>query len=201
MIDAVGATPVRIQAMRAVVPGGRVVFIGLHDEESALPANYLIRQEITVTGSFAYTDDNFAQAVDLLVRGGIRPSSDWLEERRLNEGPAAFAELVDGKARAVKIVLTMDLPTDKLINREIRMKISAVRPLVLGTPWPTSHLWLSRPMRYSAASVRHAWRITQITVRLPPGNQSQSHLGSDPFKIEIWSSACFGATSLVPVRL
>ena len=110
VIDAVGATPVRTQAVRAVVPGGRVVLIGLHDEESVLPANYLIRQEITITGSFAYTEAEFAQAVDLLVRGVVQPSADWLEERPLSEGPAAFAELVDGTARATKIVLTSPMP-------------------------------------------------------------------------------------------
>lgn len=108
VIDAVGATPVRTQAIRAVVPGGRVVLIGLHDEESVLPANYVIRQEITVTGTFAYTDNDFAQAVDLLNRGVVRPSVDWLEERPLGDGPAAFTELVDGKAKAAKIVLTVD---------------------------------------------------------------------------------------------
>jgi threonine dehydrogenase-like Zn-dependent dehydrogenase len=112
VIDAVGATPVRTQAIRAVVPGGRVVLIGLHDEESVLPANYLIRQEITVTGTFAYIDDNFTQAIDLLVRGVVRPSIDWLEERPLSDGPSAFAELVDGKAKAAKIVLTIAAPTD-----------------------------------------------------------------------------------------
>ena len=108
VIDAVGATPVRIQAIRAVVPGGRVVLIGLHDEESVIPVNYLIRQEITVTGTFAYTDDAFTQAVDLLTHGVVQPSVDWLEERPLSDGPAAFAELVDGKAKAAKIVLTVD---------------------------------------------------------------------------------------------
>ena len=107
VIDAVGATPVRTQAIRAVVPGGRVVFIGLHDEESVMPANYLIRQEITVTGTFAYTDDAFTQAVDLLIRGVVQPSADWLEERPLSDGPAAFAELVNGKAKVAKIVLTV----------------------------------------------------------------------------------------------
>ena len=107
VIDAVGATSVRTQAMRAVVPGGRVVLIGLHEEESVLPANYLIRQEVTVTGSFAYTDTDFAKAVDLLVHGVVRPSADWLEERPLRDGPSAFAELADGKAKAAKIVLTL----------------------------------------------------------------------------------------------
>jgi L-iditol 2-dehydrogenase len=106
VIDAVGATPVRTQAIRAVRPGGRVVLIGLHDEESVFPANYLVRQEIALTGSFGYTETDFTQAIDLLARGVVQPSGDWLEERPLSDGPTAFAELVDGKARAAKIILT-----------------------------------------------------------------------------------------------
>jgi threonine dehydrogenase-like Zn-dependent dehydrogenase len=118
VIDAVGATPVRTQAIQAVVPGGRIVFIGLHEEESVLPANYLIRQEISVSGSFAYTDSDFAKAVDLLARGVVHPGTDWLEERPLRDGPSAFAELVDGKARVAKIVLTLDVPMDGTMETE-----------------------------------------------------------------------------------
>ena len=112
VIDAVGTTSVRTQAIRAVVPGGRVVLIGLHEEQSVMPANYMIRQEITVIGSFAYTDADFAKAIDLLLRGVVQPSDDWLEERPLSDGPSAFAELVDGKARAAKIVLIPQVSID-----------------------------------------------------------------------------------------
>jgi L-iditol 2-dehydrogenase len=119
VIDAVGATPVRTQAIRAVRPGGRVVLIGLHDEESVFPANYLIRQEITLAGSFAYTEPDFTEAIDLLARGVVQPSGDWLEERPLGDGPAAFAELVDGRARATKIVLTLASTGDGSTNAEM----------------------------------------------------------------------------------
>lgn len=105
VIDAVGAAATRTQALQAVVPGGRVVFIGLHDEESLLATNYLIRQEITITGSFSYTHQNFAHALTMLQAGLLLPEADWLEERPLAEGPAAFAELVNGTASTTKIVL------------------------------------------------------------------------------------------------
>lgn len=105
VIDAVGATPVRAQAINAVVPGGTVVLVGLHDEASLLPANRIVRQEVTLVGSFAYTPDDFKRALDLLVQGSVRPSADWLQERPLGEGAAAFAELVSGKAATTKIVL------------------------------------------------------------------------------------------------
>lgn len=105
VIDAVGSNVTRAQAVQSVVPGGRVVFIGLHNEESPLAANYVIRQEITLVGSFAYTNADFVEALDLLKRGVVQPAADWLEERPLAAGPASFAELVDGTAAASKIVL------------------------------------------------------------------------------------------------
>ncbi len=120
VIDAVGATPVRAQAIQAVRPGGRVVLIGLHNEESIVPANYIIRQEITLIGSFAYTQTDFIQSIDMLARGVVKPEGDWIEERPLGDGPAAFAELVDGKAKAAKIVLTLGSPAGRSIKAEMQ---------------------------------------------------------------------------------
>src|SRR5437879_9741431 len=105
VIDAVGATATRTQAVQAVVPGGHVVFVGLHAEESPLAANYLIRQEVTIIGSFAYTHHDFGSAMTMLNADKLQPEAYWLEERPLAEGPAAFAELTRGTARATKIVL------------------------------------------------------------------------------------------------
>lgn len=105
VIDAVGLTVTRDQAVRAVIPGGRVVFIGLHDEESMVGANYIVRQEITVIGSFTYSDADFTRALDLLAAGKVPLDGDWLEERPLAAGPAAFEELIAGTTRAAKIVL------------------------------------------------------------------------------------------------
>jgi threonine dehydrogenase-like Zn-dependent dehydrogenase len=107
-IDAVGTGQVRDQAVRAVVPGGRVVLLGLHHEESLMPANYIIRQEVAITGSFSYTPPDFARALELLKAGVALPAPDWLETRPLSAGPASFAELVDGRAAATKIVLTLE---------------------------------------------------------------------------------------------
>jgi len=104
-IDAVGSHATRQAAVKAVRAGGSVVLIGLHDAESPLEANYVVRSEIHVAGSFAYTPANFAQAVEMLIVGDIQPSEQWLEERRLADCPAAFAQLVDAPSAAAKIVL------------------------------------------------------------------------------------------------
>ena len=105
VIDAVGASSTRAQAVQAVVPGGNVVFIGLHDETSPLAANYVVRQEVTIRGSFSYDQSDFKRAFDLLTQGLLQSGTDWLEERLLASGPTSFAELVDGQVAATKIVL------------------------------------------------------------------------------------------------
>ncbi|GAB4114230.1 MAG: galactitol-1-phosphate 5-dehydrogenase [Roseiflexaceae bacterium] len=102
VIDAVGVHASREQAIRWVVPGGRVVFIGLHEEESPIPANYLIRQEVTVTGSFCYNPSDFAGALALLQ--SLPNMEQWLDLRPLRAGADSFAELVRG-SNVVKITL------------------------------------------------------------------------------------------------
>jgi threonine dehydrogenase-like Zn-dependent dehydrogenase len=105
VIDAVGTTATRQQALLSAVPGSRVVFIGLHAADSPLDFSYLVRQEITIAGSYAYTQTDFARALDLLKQGVLQSGDDWVEERPLAEGGIAFAELVDGTATATKIML------------------------------------------------------------------------------------------------
>jgi threonine dehydrogenase-like Zn-dependent dehydrogenase len=105
VIDAVGANTTRAQAIQAIVPGGTVVFIGLHDETSLLAANYLVRQEIVLRGSFSYDQSDFEYALDFLQRGLLPAEGNWLEERPLANGPCAFADLVASKVTATKIAL------------------------------------------------------------------------------------------------
>ena len=104
-IDAVGSDVTRQTAVKAVRAGGSVVLVGLHNAESPFEANYMVRSEIHVTGSFAYTHANFAQAVEMLLAGEIRPSEQWLEERSLADCAMAFAQLVDTPSATAKIVL------------------------------------------------------------------------------------------------
>ena len=104
-IDAVGSAATRAQCIQGVVPGGRAVFIGLHEEESNIPVNYLVRQEVSVTGCFAYSPEDFGSAVGMLERGVMKPEGYWLEERPLADGKEAFTELADGKCAKAKLVL------------------------------------------------------------------------------------------------
>jgi threonine dehydrogenase-like Zn-dependent dehydrogenase len=104
-IDAVGAGATRGQCVEAVAPGGRVVFVGLHEEESALPANLLIRKELSVKGDFAYTPADFAEALGWLTAGRAR-IDPWLATAPLAEGGAWFERLLAGPGPVAKVLLT-----------------------------------------------------------------------------------------------
>jgi threonine dehydrogenase-like Zn-dependent dehydrogenase len=103
-IDAVGAAATRQQCLAAVAAGGKVVFIGLHEEESSLPVNLMIRQEITGQGAFGYTPHNFNTAVAWLAAGRIKLDR-WLVTAPLAEGPDWFERLLSGPGPVAKVLL------------------------------------------------------------------------------------------------
>jgi threonine dehydrogenase-like Zn-dependent dehydrogenase len=103
-IDAVGANATRRDCIEAVAPGGRVVFTGLHEEESPLQANYIIRNEINIQGSFAYTPLDFEAAFDWLAAGRIE-IDPWILKAPLGEGGAMFERLLSHPGPVAKILL------------------------------------------------------------------------------------------------
>ena len=63
VIDAVGSAATRAASVAHQRPGGVAVWLGLAEEEAGFDANALIRSEKRVLGSFAYRDEEFAQAM------------------------------------------------------------------------------------------------------------------------------------------
>lgn len=106
VLDAAGFQPTREQAVQLVNPGGTVMNIGLGIDGTMLPVNTMIRREIEVLGSFCYSEEDFAQSVRLLSDGRITETG-WTQVRPLEEGGAAFAELVAGKVHYGKIILSV----------------------------------------------------------------------------------------------
>ncbi len=64
----------------------------------------LTLQEITFTGTYCYTPEEFRTVVRLLVEGRFG-ALDWLETRPLAEGARAVADIDAGCVAAAKIVL------------------------------------------------------------------------------------------------
>ena len=104
-IDAVGLQQTRSSTINLVRRGGSVVFVGLHENDSTIPGNLIVRNEISVTGSFCYTDDDFRTAVNLLNNGFIEARGGWVDIRPLDQGNEAFMEQTTEYAPFSKIVL------------------------------------------------------------------------------------------------
>lgn len=104
VIDAVGAKATREAALRAVRPGGVVMHIGLQDWASTIDMRKLTLSEITLIGTYTYTQSDLRATVAAL-HAGIFGDLAWVEQRPLDHGAQAFADLDAGRSPAAKIVL------------------------------------------------------------------------------------------------
>ena len=105
VIDAVGAAATRRMAVEELLrPGGRVVFVGLHEDDTTLGFHAVVRGQLDLQGSYAFTADDYSQAVEWLVEGRAG-FGDLPPILPLEEGPNAFAELVRGPSERIKVFL------------------------------------------------------------------------------------------------
>ena len=95
VVDAVGADATRAASISLLRPGGRALWLGMHDAQATIPAFDVVVREQSIRGSFAYTDADFARAVELLTE---QPQAFRLPMRTcsLEEGAVVFDELVAG---------------------------------------------------------------------------------------------------------
>lgn len=106
-LDAVGLPVTRRQAVEAVRPDGRVIVLGLHEDETSLPINTIVRSEISVQGSFCYSQENFTTAIRLLEERLLPDAESWLTMRTLEEANDSFVQLIDAPADITKVVLQL----------------------------------------------------------------------------------------------
>lgn len=104
VVDAVGARATRHGGIELLRPGGKLVAVGLAADETPIRFHPLIRNQITVQGSYAYARRDFDRGLDWLVEGraGLGELPDPLP---LEQGPEAFAGLVQGPTAQVKVFL------------------------------------------------------------------------------------------------
>ncbi|MFX8262407.1 hypothetical protein ABTL46_21380, partial [Acinetobacter baumannii] len=77
---------------------------GLHEEESPLPVNLIIRSEVRLTGSFAYSELNFRTALRWLAGNRIG-LPEGVVEVPLEEGSAWFDKLIRQPGNVSKVLL------------------------------------------------------------------------------------------------
>ncbi|SIS67607.1 L-iditol 2-dehydrogenase [Roseivivax lentus] len=104
VVDGVGYTDTRAMACAAVRPGGIIVHIGLGSSEGGLDIRRMTLQEITFTGTYTYTAQDFRDTAQAMFEGRLGPL-DWTETRPLSEGKTAFDDIRSGRVAAPKILL------------------------------------------------------------------------------------------------
>jgi L-iditol 2-dehydrogenase len=104
IVDAVGAAATRAAASRMVRPGGVIVHAGLLPGLDGLDVRKITLQEVIFTGTYCYTPTDFREVVTALAAGRLGDLG-WFEERRLDEGARAFADIDAGSLAAAKIIL------------------------------------------------------------------------------------------------
>jgi 2-desacetyl-2-hydroxyethyl bacteriochlorophyllide A dehydrogenase len=103
VIDAAGFEATWAMGLRAVRAGGRISEVGLGAGSGTVDFFAVLGKEATITGSYAWSDDDFARAIELLTQGAIDPAG-WITTMPLADGQRAFEELVNGAGR-FKVVL------------------------------------------------------------------------------------------------
>ena len=104
VVDAVGSGATRASASAAVRAGGTIVHIGLMDGDAGLDVRRATLQEVTFIGTYTYTPLDLRVTLAKLHAGDLG-SLDWVEQRPLDDGAAAFEDLLHGRSAAPKIVL------------------------------------------------------------------------------------------------
>ena len=106
VVEAVGVEATRRAAVAACSKGGRILFLGLAQNDSALPWIEMTRNEQSVFTSFAYTPRDFEAAVRLVEarRFDLKP---WTETRPLAEGQASFVKMARDPGATLKLMLSV----------------------------------------------------------------------------------------------
>ncbi len=105
VFDAVGARATREAAFRMARRGGAIVHLGLLPGSEGVDVRGLTLAEIAFAGSYCYSMQDFRDTVALLASGRLGPPT-WTEERPLDQGAAAFAEIDQGRFHRAKMILT-----------------------------------------------------------------------------------------------
>ena len=103
-VDAAGVAPTKAASLKSVRAGGACVWIGLGQNEVTLETFGITLPEISILGSYASTQDEMAQAVELMASGRVDALS-WPQVFPLQEGVEAFERMLAARGRDIKAVI------------------------------------------------------------------------------------------------
>ncbi len=103
--EAVGLEITLKQALQSLKKGGRVILVGLfEDEQIGVPANLFVQKEISLTGSQGYHWD-FQRAIELVQHGMIDLEKMITHQFQLEQTQIAFETLIDQNQNAIKVTI------------------------------------------------------------------------------------------------
>jgi 2-desacetyl-2-hydroxyethyl bacteriochlorophyllide A dehydrogenase len=105
VIDCAGAKLSPNQGLYMLKPAnGRLVLVALFEQQPELDFNQVVRKQVSIHGSWAWTGDDFRQAIDLVQSGRVDRKSLISHRYPLAEALHAFATQAQPDA-AVKVLL------------------------------------------------------------------------------------------------
>jgi threonine dehydrogenase-like Zn-dependent dehydrogenase len=101
VIDTVGAAETRRDAIERVRAGGTTILVGLHSPDLSVAGGVVVAGERTIRGSFAYTPEEFDEAIALAATLDTR----WLASVSFDRSAETFTRMLAGTAdpAAVKV--------------------------------------------------------------------------------------------------
>ena len=104
ILVSVGLEVTRHQAIKSIAPGGTILHIGLTQPSGTFDFKKLTIQEITLVGTYCYTNKDFQKTLKILTEKKLGDLG-WIEYRDLKKGSEAFDEIHNGTCVAPKIIL------------------------------------------------------------------------------------------------
>ena len=104
ILESVGLEITRHQAIKSISPGGTILHIGLTHPSGTFDFKKLTIQEITLVGTYCYTNKDFQKTLEILTEKKLGDLG-WIEYRDLKKGSEAFNEIHNGTCVAPKIIL------------------------------------------------------------------------------------------------
>jgi threonine dehydrogenase-like Zn-dependent dehydrogenase len=106
VVEAIGLPATRRAAVEATAAGGRLLFLGLAENDSSLPFIEMTRKEQAIFTSFAYAPRDFEAAVKL-VEARAFDFKPWTETLPLASGQAGFEKMVRNPGETLKLMLSV----------------------------------------------------------------------------------------------
>jgi 2-desacetyl-2-hydroxyethyl bacteriochlorophyllide A dehydrogenase len=108
VFDCVAVQPTVGQAIAMALKAGTVVVVGVPAAEVTIPLPLVQDQQVRIQGSATYLPEDYAEAVELLSRGAVRPANFITGTYALDDAAEAFSAAT--AAEHVKVIVTADAP-------------------------------------------------------------------------------------------